>query len=118
MIGSSSPSPAPSLTVAGLQRQSFDDVAGSTGSETSTPPTTDTSTTDTSTTGNSSTETSPADNATTGTGTAAPSPTPAPAAAAPADLDEMARRLYDPLMARLRAELWLDRERAGVFGDG
>ena len=118
MIGSSSPSPAPSLTVAGLQRQSFDDVAGSTGSETSTPPTTDTSTTDTSTTGTSSTETSTADNATTGTGTAAPSPTPAPAAAAPADLDEMARRLYDPLMARLRAELWLDRERAGVFGDG
>jgi hypothetical protein len=33
------------------------------------------------------------------------------------DLDEMARRLYEPLTARLRAELWLDRERAGVTSD-
>jgi len=49
---------------------------------------------------------------------AGPAPTPAPAgapAAAPAtDLDEMAKRLYEPLSARLRAELWLDRERAGL----
>jgi hypothetical protein len=49
-------------------------------------------------------------------------PVPPPAAggggAAPsADLDEMARRLYEPLTARLRAELWLDRERAGVTSD-
>jgi hypothetical protein len=44
---------------------------------------------------------------------------PAPAAGAkPADLDELARRLYEPLSARLRAELWLDRERAGVMSDG
>ena len=42
----------------------------------------------------------------------------APPAAPAADVDEMARRLYEPLVARLRAELWLDRERAGVFGDG
>ena len=54
---------------------------------------------------------------------------PAPAAAAPpaaarrrppgrtADLDEMARRLFEPLSARLRAELWLDRERAGLVTD-
>jgi hypothetical protein len=42
---------------------------------------------------------------------------PAPAGAAPTDLDEMARRLYEPLSARLRAELWLDRERAGVMSD-
>jgi len=35
------------------------------------------------------------------------------AAGAGADLDELARRLYDPLSARLRAELWLDRERTG-----
>ena len=35
------------------------------------------------------------------------------AGAAAADLDEMARRLFEPLSARLRAELWLDRERAG-----
>jgi len=55
-----------------------------------------------------------------------PSPGPPPAAAAPpsvpvgssaADLEEMARRLYEPLSARLRAELWLDRERAGLMTD-
>ena len=33
------------------------------------------------------------------------------------DLDEMARRLFEPLSARLRAELWLDRERAGLIAD-
>jgi hypothetical protein len=32
---------------------------------------------------------------------------------AAANLDELARRLYEPLAARLRAELWLDRERTG-----
>ena len=32
----------------------------------------------------------------------------------PAALEELARRLYDPLSALLRAELWLDRERAGL----
>lgn len=43
---------------------------------------------------------------------------PAPAGAPPAtDLDEMAKRLYEPLTARLRAELWLDRERAGLVTD-
>ena len=46
-----------------------------------------------------------------------PGPCPAPAGAPPTDLDEMARRLYEPLSARLRAELWLDRERAGVMSD-
>lgn len=56
----------------------------------------------------------------TGTPTASVAASTAPPgpAAAPADLDELARRLYDPLVARIRAELWLDRERAGVFGDG
>jgi hypothetical protein len=44
----------------------------------------------------------------------------APAAAhapaqAPADVDELVGRLYEPLAARLRAELWLDRERAGAL---
>ena len=34
-----------------------------------------------------------------------------------ANLDEIARRLYDPLAARLREELWLDRERAGLMSD-
>ena len=43
---------------------------------------------------------------------AAPAAAPAPASAA--ELDEMAKRLYEPLSARLRAELWLDRERAGL----
>ncbi|MDN5760696.1 MAG: hypothetical protein L0H41_00045 [Microlunatus sp.] len=47
---------------------------------------------------------------------ASASPPPA-SPSGPADLDEMARRLYEPLAARLRAELWLDRERAGVIGD-
>jgi hypothetical protein len=43
----------------------------------------------------------------------------APAQAAPSpgapgqNLDDLARRLYEPLAARLRAELWLDRERSG-----
>jgi hypothetical protein len=44
-------------------------------------------------------------------------PAPAPAATPPTDLDELARRLFDPLSARLRAELRLDRERAGVVTD-
>ena len=30
-----------------------------------------------------------------------------------AELDELAKRLYEPLSARLRTELWLDRERSG-----
>lgn len=44
--------------------------------------------------------------------TVAPSTTP-PAT----DVDELVNRLYDPLAARLRAELWQDRERAGVLMD-
>jgi hypothetical protein len=35
-------------------------------------------------------------------------------APSPEALEELARRLYDPLCARLRAEFWLDRERAGL----
>jgi hypothetical protein len=56
-------------------------------------------------------------------GEAPPPSTPAhggaPAGGAPAgaDLDEMARRLFEPLSARLRAEFWLDRERAGLMTD-
>jgi hypothetical protein len=49
---------------------------------------------------------------------AVPAPPPPPAGTPSADLDEMARRLYEPLSARLKAELWLDRERAGVMSDG
>jgi len=54
-----------------------------------------------------------------GASSAAPAAPPAAAAPAPggADLDEMARRLFDPLSARLKAELWLDRERAGLVAD-
>jgi len=50
-----------------------------------------------------------------------PAPGAPPAAAAsghassPAEVDELVGRLYEPLAARLRAELWLDRERAGAL---
>jgi hypothetical protein len=33
------------------------------------------------------------------------------------DIDELVRRLYDPLSARIKAELRLDRERAGLITD-
>jgi hypothetical protein len=39
------------------------------------------------------------------------------AASSPQQLDELARRLYDPLASRLRAELLLDRERRGLRTD-
>jgi hypothetical protein len=52
-------------------------------------------------------------------------PLPAPPRAAPgaapgvgashSDLEELARQLYEPLATRLRADLWLDRERAGLI---
>ncbi|WP_167761635.1 hypothetical protein [Blastococcus sp. CT_GayMR19] len=50
---------------------------------------------------------------------AAPAPAAAGATAAPsaAALDELVRRLYDPLSARLKDELRLDRERAGLITD-
>jgi hypothetical protein len=40
-----------------------------------------------------------------------------PAAHAPEDPTELVNRIYDTLAARLRSELWLDRERAGVLLD-
>lgn len=44
--------------------------------------------------------------------------TAAPTPAAPwPDVDQLLDKLYDPLVARLRAELWLDRERAGMLMD-
>lgn len=45
---------------------------------------------------------------------AAPPPTPGTPAL---DLDDLARRLIEPLSARLKTELWLDRERAGIVTD-
>ncbi len=42
---------------------------------------------------------------------------PAARGAIDVDIDDLARRLFDPLSARLRAELWLDRERAGLIAD-
>jgi hypothetical protein len=47
---------------------------------------------------------------------AASTPTASGAAAPPsaAELDEMAKRLYEPVSARLRSELWLDLERHGL----
>lgn len=47
---------------------------------------------------------------------AAPAAAPGPAPS-PADVDALVGRLYEPLAARLRAELWLDRERAGALMD-
>jgi hypothetical protein len=66
--------------------------------------------------------------------TTAPEPAAAPASAAPAvsiasavtaaaaggkelDVDNLVSSIYDTLAARLRAELWQDRERAGVLMD-
>jgi hypothetical protein len=43
--------------------------------------------------------------------------TAAGAAAKELNVDELVNNLYDTLAARLRAELWLDRERAGVLMD-
>ena len=40
-----------------------------------------------------------------------------PSGAAPVNIDELVERIYDPLAARLRTELWLDRERAGALLD-
>jgi hypothetical protein len=31
--------------------------------------------------------------------------------------DELLRKLYDPLLRRLKADLWLDRERRGALTD-
>ncbi|HEY5783456.1 MAG TPA: hypothetical protein VIT65_01650 [Microlunatus sp.] len=51
-------------------------------------------------------------------GSAAPPPPASPARPpSGAELEEMARRLYEPLSARLRAELWQDRERSGLLTD-
>ena len=47
--------------------------------------------------------------------TAAAAPAAPAPAAGPSDLEELARQLYEPLAARLRAELWLDHERAGLI---
>ena len=49
-------------------------------------------------------------------GASGPAAAGAPAAGA-ANLDELARRLYDPLAARIKAELRLDRERFGLVTD-
>jgi len=39
------------------------------------------------------------------------------AGALPTDLNELARRLFDPMSERFKTELWLDRERAGMITD-
>jgi hypothetical protein len=46
--------------------------------------------------------------------TVAPS---APATQSPGDIEALAHKLYEPLTARIKAELWLDRERAGALTD-
>lgn len=115
--GASSPSGtateprSPLLAVPALQRQSFDDSSASATDVPEAPPATP-PVPDGGATSEATDAAVPA--ASTAAGSAA-----VPAGAAPtADVDEMARRLYEPLVARLRAELWLDRERSGVFGDG
>lgn len=57
-----------------------------------------------------------------GSGVVAPSPSPtstdpSPTGPAMPPVDELVQRLFDPLAARLRAELRLDRERAGLTTD-
>lgn len=47
---------------------------------------------------------------------AAPVTTAAPDASH-TSVEDLVNRLYDPLAARLRAELWMDRERAGLLMD-
>ena len=49
--------------------------------------------------------------------TASPAPEAAPATPTAEQLEEMARRLYEPMASRIRAELWQDRERAGLLTD-
>ena len=49
--------------------------------------------------------------------TSPPPPPPEPAAAPQRDPAELVDRIYDTLAARLRSELWLDRERAGALMD-
>ena len=51
------------------------------------------------------------------TAPAGPAPGGGGEGALPTDLDELARRLFDPLSARLKTELWLDRERAGLISE-
>jgi hypothetical protein len=48
---------------------------------------------------------------------ASPATTPPAAAGATPSLEELARQLFGPLTARLKAELRLDRERAGLLTD-
>lgn len=54
-------------------------------------------------------------------GAAAPTATataqPSGGVPATTNVQELVNQIYDPLAARLRAELWLDRERAGVLMD-
>ncbi|WP_146771775.1 hypothetical protein [Lentzea atacamensis] len=44
-------------------------------------------------------------------------PQPGPGAPAGQNADELLRKLYDPLLRRLKADLWLDRERRGALTD-
>ncbi len=50
-------------------------------------------------------------------GVAVPNPGPGAGQSAQPSTDELVRRLFDPLAARLKAELRLDRERAGLITD-
>ncbi|HEY5978607.1 MAG TPA: hypothetical protein VIT41_03140 [Microlunatus sp.] len=62
-------------------------------------------------------DSAPAESAPSAGTSAAPPPAAAAQPPSGAELEEMARRLYEPLSARLRAELWQDRERSGLLTD-
>ncbi|AII10346.1 hypothetical protein [Rhodococcus opacus] len=42
---------------------------------------------------------------------------PPPAGLTNPNIDELASRLYEPIVTRIKTELWLDRERAGLLSD-
>lgn len=48
---------------------------------------------------------------------AAPAAAGPPASAGGPEPEELLKKLYDPLLRRLKAELWLDRERRGSLTD-
>lgn len=52
---------------------------------------------------------------TTATPTAGTAPPTGPLAGM--NIDDLANRLYEPIVTRIKTELWLDRERAGLLAD-
>jgi hypothetical protein len=63
------------------------------------------------------TETTAATEPAAGTGTGGTPPATPTGSSSPTEVDNLVRRLYEPIVRRLKAELQLDRERAGRFLD-